>query len=396
MYPSLQLKKDEERRLLAGHLWVYSNEIDVATTPLTSIKPGNLVEIKSARGKFLGVGYCNPNTLLCARLLTRDKITISSEFFIQRIKQALQLRETLFHKPFYRLIYGEGDGLPGLIVDRYDNICVIQITTLGMWQLKTEIINALQAVIKPTSLLVHTTATAGTEIGLPEVSEEIGAAIPELVLIEENNAKFYVNVKTGQKTGWFYDQRNNHARTAHYVPNKNVLDVCCYVGGFGIQAAVAGAKTVICVDSSASAIQLVTKNAALNQVTEKVHVETMTAMDYLKQAREQNKVFDVIVLDPPAFIKRRKDLKAGSEAYQRLNTLALSVLAEDGILVSCSCSMQFTLEMLVDCVRKAALNSKSNLQILEYGFQAADHPIHPAIAETAYLKVLFSRKIPAF
>lgn len=396
MLSFLQLKKDEERRLLAGHLWVYSNEINVDATPLTSIKPGSLVEIKSARGKFLGIGYCNPNTLLSVRLLTRKKQAIDNHFFIQRITQALALRHRLFSKPFYRLIYGESDGLPGLIIDRYDDICVMQITTLGLWQLKTEIIDAVQTVIKPKSLLVRTTATPGTEEGLPEFSDNMGAAIPEQVLLEENQVKFYVNLKEGQKTGWFYDQRINRAQMTMYVKDKRVLDLFCYVGAFGIQAAVAGANDVICVDSSAPAIELVKKNAALNQVAEKVHTQTIDVMDYLKQARDQGNSFDVIIVDPPAFIKRRKDLKAGSDAYQRLNALALSVLADDGILISCSCSMQFSLAMLVDSVRKASVSTACALQLLAYGFQGPDHPIHPAIAETAYLKALFLHKVSGY
>lgn len=396
MYPILQLKKDEERRLLAGHLWVFSNEVNVNTTPLVAIKPGSLVAIKSARGKFLGIGYGNPNTLLCVRLLTRHNIIINTDFFIQRISLALKLRENLFSKPFYRLIYGESDGLPGLIVDRYGDIFVAHITTLGMWQLKTEIIDAMQAVIKSASLLVRTAATPGTEEGLPEYTEKIDPSIPEHILLEENLVKFYVNLTAGQKTGWFYDQRINRAQTTQYVKNKRVLDLFCYVGGFGIQAAVTGAKEVICVDSSAPAIALVKKNALLNQVSEKVHTETIDVMSYLKQIRNQGEYFDVIIVDPPAFIKRRKDLNTGSEAYQRLNALALSVLADNGMLISCSCSMQFSLSMLINTVRKASISTPSGVQILAYGFQGPDHPMHPAIPETTYLKALFLHKTKNF
>lgn len=396
MYPLLQLKKDEERRLLAGHLWIYSNEVNVVKTPLTAIEPGSLIKIESSRGKTLGIGYCNPHTLLCTRLLTRKIEPINTEFFQKRIEQALSLRTRLFEKPFYRLIYGDSDYLPGLIVDRYGEVLVVHFTTLGLWKQKDFIIEALQKVIHPDSLLIRTTATPGTEDGLPEAEEIIGNPIPDELLIEENNTKFWVNVKSGQKTGWFYDQRNNRAQMARYVKDKTVLDLFSYVGSFGIQAAVAGAKSVTCVDASAAAIQLLQKNAALNHVENKIKTEVSAVMDFLKQAQAEKKSFDVIIVDPPAYIKRKKDIPAGTEAYQRLNAIALSLLKPNGILITCSCSMHFSLSMLIDAVRKAAQTNKMSLQILSQNFQAEDHPFHPAIPETNYLKVLFCRVISTF
>ncbi len=391
MYTPLQLKKNEERRLLAGHLWIYSNEID-ASTPLTSIEPGSLVRVQSSRGNFLGIGYCNPHALLTARLLARNDRLIDTDFFIEKIQRALEFRDSVFSVPYYRLVFAESDRLPGLVIDRYGSICVVQITTLGMWKLKNEILSAVQTVIHPTSILLSTKSATSAQEQLEEIKEQHGAPIEDPILIQENNAEFYVSLLSGQKTGWFYDQRENHQRLAAFTKGKRVLDLFSYVGGFGIQAALAGATSVTSVDSSASAIDLLNKNSQHNRVSEIIRTEVSDAVDYLKKMRETGESFDVIVLDPPAYIKRRKDLKSGTLAYQRINELALSLLSDNGLLLSCSCSMQFTLPMLIDCVRRSALKTKSELQIVSQGFQAADHPIHPAIPETAYLKAIFIRK----
>lgn len=392
MYPCLRLKKNEERRILANHLWIFSNEVDTTLALQQPISPGSLVTVESHRGKRLGIAYYNPHTLLCARLLTKENVVIDRDFFSTRLQEALRLRELLFQTPYYRLVYGEADSLPGLIMDRYDDILVVQITTLGLWQLRAPLIDAIQSLLQPKSILIKTTALPGTEEGLPDISEIIGEPIPAQVRIEENGIPFIVNLNEGQKTGWFYDQRRNHAELQSYVANRRVLDLFSYVGGFGIHAAMANAKEVVCVDRSAKAIELAALNARMNGVDHIVRAITSDVMDYLKALRDQKSLFDVIILDPPAFIKRRKDIKTGTEAYQRLHELALSVLADDGFLITCSCSMHFPLSELIDCTRRASIKTQTDLQILSYGFQGPDHPIHPAIPETAYLKALFCHK----
>ena len=388
----LRLKKQEERRLLAGHLWIFSNEIDVAATPLRNFQIGELVRVETATGRPLGIAYINPNTLLAARLLTRDANTIiNHSFFVKRFQQALALRENIFAKPFYRLVFGESDGLPGLVVDRYDQLLVVQITTAGIEQLKEIIIDALREVFNPQAILWRNDSSVRELEGLPIYVEPALGNVPETVLIEENGAQFEVPILTGQKTGWFYDQRDNRARLQRYVKNKRVLDVFSYIGGWGIQAAMFGANQVLCVDSSVTAVQGIQKNAELNHKTAQVKTLTEDAFVALKNLQQEK--FDVVILDPPAFIKKRKDTSAGTIAYQRINELGLSLLNDNGILMTSSCSLHFSAEMLRDAVRKAGLQVKRNVQILEQGFQAPDHPIHPAIPETAYLKTLVCRVI---
>jgi 23S rRNA (cytosine1962-C5)-methyltransferase len=388
----LRLKKQEERRLLAGHLWIFSNEIDVAVTPLRNFQVGQLVRVETKTGRPLGVGYINPNTLLSARLLTRDaNAHINQSFFVERFQQALALRESIFDKPFYRLVFGESDGLPGLVVDRYGQYLVAQITTAGMEQLKQIILDALCAVFNPEAVLWRNDSSVRELEGLPIYVETAFGDIPETVLIEENNTQFQVPMMAGQKTGWFYDQRDNRARLQRYVKDKRVLDVFSYVGGWGIQAAMLGAKEVVCVDSSNTAIQFIQKNAELNHKADQVKTLEEDAFVALKNLHQAQEKFDVVILDPPAFIKKRKDSAAGTLAYQRINELGLSLINANGILITSSCSLHLSAEMLRDAVRKASLQTKRDVQILEQGFQAPDHPIHPAIPETGYLKTLVCR-----
>lgn len=390
---SLYLKSREDRRLNGGHLWIYSNEVDVKQTPLTALQPGQLVQVESYQGKALGIAYVNPHTLLCARLLTRDiNQNIDEEFFINKLQRALLLREQLFAKPYYRLVFGESDGLPGLVVDRYDDIFVMQINTAGMEQLKELIISALQNIFKPKVILLRNNSSMRKMENLESYVKAAVGEVPELITLEENNAQFQASIKTGQKTGWFYDHRYNRAYLKNYVKNKRVLDIFSYVGAWGIQAAIAGAREVICIDSSADAIALLQQNAKLNKVDKLIHTIIGDAFVELKNLQAQEK-FEVIVLDPPAFIKKRKDIKEGFIAYQRVNELAMKLLAPNGILITSSCSLHMPTELLIEATLRAANRLNRGLQILQIGHQAPDHPVHPAITETAYLKALFCRVI---
>lgn len=392
-YTSLYLKPREDRRLQAGHLWIYSNEIDTAKSPLKAFAAGELVQVANSRDKVLGIGYINPHNLLAARLLTSEKnAEINEKFFLDKFAIALQLRQAIFDRPFYRLIYGEGDSLPGLIVDRYGDHLVMQITTAGMENLSDLVISALEKILQPRSIILRNDSAIRELEGLTRFTKLVRGDVPEKIEIIENNVKFLIPALTGQKTGWFYDHRDNRAKLARYVKDKRVLDVFSYMGGWGIQAAVFGAAHVACIDSSLPALQQLEENAAINNVASKVnviHEDTFVALKHLKESQEK---FDVIILDPPAFIKKRKDQAAGEAAYQRLNELALHCLAKDGILVSASCSLHLPIENLIDIVRRASINSECAVQILERGFQGPDHPVHLAIPETAYLKALICRK----
>lgn len=395
-FPPLQLKKNEERRLRAGHLWVFSNEVDTRATPLDRYEPGEAVTIQDASGKPLGTGYVNPHSLICARLVSRDaRHPLTPSLLVHRCNVALALRERLFAQPYYRLIYGESDGLPGLVVDRFGDWLVVQITTAGMERLREGIVAALEKVLQPRGILLRNDGMLRELEGLPQYVETASGTMPEELDVCENDCSFVARVHAGQKTGWYYDHRDNRARLARYVKDRRVLDVFSYVGAWGVQAAVAGAEQVLCVDSSAAAAEQVLVNAARNDVESRVQTHVGDAFDVLRGMREQRERFDVVVLDPPAFIKRRKDAREGTEAYRRLNELAMRVLSKDGILVSASCSFHLAAAELRNVLQRGARHLDRNLVLLEQGFQGPDHPVHPAIPETEYLKAMFCRVLPS-
>lgn len=385
--PELRLKKNEDRRLRAGHAWVYSNEVDTKHTPLKEFSVGQWCHVTNNRGKVLGTAYVNPNTLICARLVSRfEKQVLTIDVLVKKIQQALRLREKIFPVPCYRLIFGEGDALPGLVVDRYHDILVVQITTAGMDNIQDDIIDALSQVIQPKTILLRNDSSSRELEGLELYSKTVLGELPEFVELEENNTRFVTSLEQGQKTGWFYDHRLNRQRTQQYVKDKTVLDVFSYVGGWGIQALQAGAKEVTCVDASGFALGLAQKSAALNNREENFNTIEGDAFETLKALAEEGKKYDVVILDPPAFVKRRKDLKEGSLAYRRINRLAMNLIKNEGILVSASCSFHLGHEQLLNEIRQASYLANVDCQVLEQGHQGPDHPIHPAMKETDYLK----------
>jgi 23S rRNA (cytosine1962-C5)-methyltransferase len=393
MQPVLILKPREDKRLRIGHLWVFSNEVDTARSPLKGLEPGSLCRLEDSRGQPLGLACVNPNALICARLLTRRAdATIDDGWFIRRIQRALDLRTRLYDKPFYRLVHGESDGLPGLVIDRYGEVCVVQIGTAGMERLKPEIVEGLKHTLAPVGILFRNDVPVRELEGLPAYVEALGD-VPERVEIEEGGVRFVVPLDAGQKTGWFYDQHANRDRLVSYVKGKRVLDVFSYIGSWSLRAAKLGAASVTAVDSSAAALEAAQGNAVLNGVS----LETLKgqAVDVLKQLRDSGRRFDVVVVDPPALIKRKKDLDAGAEHYAQLNRLAMQLLESDGILVSCSCSHHLSEEHLQRLLLREARNHGRTLQLLERGGQGPDHPVHPAIPETFYLKAFFCRVLEA-
>lgn len=391
----LRLKKHEDRRLHSGHTWVFSNEVDTKITPLDTFEPGEACVIEEASGRAIGSGYVNPATLISARLVSRDPTMLLDQSLItHRLNVALSLRDRLFDKPYYRLVFGDSDGLPGLVVDRFADVLVAQITTAGMERLKVEVIAALDKVVKPAAILLRNDSSMRAMENLPSYIETAHGEVPEWLALEENGLRFEAPLARGQKTGWFYDHRMNRARLAHYVKGKRVLDVFSYLGAWGVQAAAAGAESVLCVDSSALALEGVTRNANLNQVEARVQTRQVDAFDMLKELRAARERYDVVILDPPALIKRRKDTKEGTLAYQRLNQMAMQVLAKDGILVSCSCSYHLERSTLRELLLKNSRHLDRFIQIVEEGHQGPDHPMQPAIPETAYLKTFFARVLP--
>ena len=390
--PALRLKKQEDRRIRAGHLWVYSNEVDVKATPLTAFEPGQQVRVESAQGRFMGQAYVNPNTLISARIFSsQQNMRLDSALLKTRIQRALTLREMAFDKPFYRLVYGESDGLPGLVVDRFDQTLVLQINTTGMDIITDEIIAALEEVIKPTAILLRNDSPAREQEQLECYVKAGLGEVPEQIELEENGTRFMVPLASGQKTGWYYDHRQNRQRLMHYAKGKRVLDMFSYIGAWGVQALKAGADEVVCSDASATFLEQAGENAELNGLADRYTGLAGDAFDVLKALREEDEKFDIVVLDPPAFIKRRKDFKEGSQAYQRLNRLAMQVVSEGGMLVSASCSHHMPAAQLLDEIRKAGQKKEHFVQVMEQGHQGPDHPVHPSMRETEYLKAWFCR-----
>ena len=390
--PTLILKSQADRRLKMGHLWIFSNEVDVERTPLKSFSAGQQAEVVSSAGKFLGIALINPNTLICGRIINRDiNHPLSKSLLVHRINQALSLRERCFNEPYYRLVYGDSDLLPGLVVDRFGDYCVVQIANAGMEEAKHDIVEALVKVLNPKGILLANEHSARSLESLPEYTEVAYGEFPDAVELFENNTRFLAPVLTGQKTGWFYDHRINRAQLQQYAKGKRVLDVFSYIGGWGIQAAMAGASEVVCVDASEKALAAVAHNAKLNNLENIVSTLHGKAIDVLKQLINQGERFDIVVLDPPAFIKRRKDQKSGEAAYRHINELGMRLLGSDGLLVAGSCSMHLANETLVDIVRAAGRHLDRHVQIIGQGSQGPDHPIHPAIPETQYLKAVFAR-----
>jgi len=387
----LRLKRGEERRLAAGHLWVFSNEVDTDATPLTTFAPGDLAQITSHRGQFLGHAYVNPHALICARILSQEAAQpIDRELIEMRLRAALALRERLYREPYYRLVFGESDGLPGLVLDRYGEVLVGQIATAGMEALKETVVEAVRSLLSPAALYWKNDSAARQLEQLPQVAQAAFGEIPADITALEAGLRFAAPLSHGQKTGWFYDQTHNRSRLARYLsPGARVLDVCSYVGAWGVTALKAGAAAATCIDSSQAALDFARRNAQANGLA--LEAIRSDAFEALKSLHGQGARFDVVVLDPPAFIKRKKDIPQGQAAYRKLNQLALALIESDGLLVSCSCSYHLAPEELVTAIQTAARHAGRFVQILEAGGQSPDHPVHPAIPETRYLKAFFCR-----
>jgi 23S rRNA (cytosine1962-C5)-methyltransferase len=391
-FPVLKLKRGEDRRLRAGHLWIFSNEVDTAATPLTKFEPGAVVQVHSDRDQFLGFAYVNPRTLIAARIVGREAdYPLDASLVVHRLKIALALRERLYREPFYRLVFGESDGLPGLVLDRFGDVVVAQSGTAGIDRLRAEIEAAVEKVVRAKTLVWKNDSGAREVEGLAlEVTAAGGRDLPAEIHVREQGVAFAAPLADGQKTGWFYDQAANRERLRRYLPpDARVLDVCSYVGAWALTALKAGAGSATCVDASATALEYVTRNARANEV--EVTTLKADAFDALKSLQESGARFDVVILDPPAFAKRKKDTPQALAAYRKLNQLALPLIDKDGLLVSCSCSYHMGADELQGAIQAAARHGSRFVQVLELGGQSPDHPVHPAIPETRYLKSFFCR-----
>jgi 23S rRNA (cytosine1962-C5)-methyltransferase len=380
----LILKPTEDRRIRAGHLWVFSNEIAEARDIGEN---GQVVDVVSSRGRFLGRAYYNKHSLIAARLLTSRREEIDRAFFVSRLTKALDYRkEALGSIRSGRMVFSESDLLSGLIVDKYESYLVVQLLTLGMERLRETILSVLVEVFSPQGILLRNDSPFRRFESLPEEVSVVHGELPAQVEIDEAGARFAVDLRSGQKTGFFFDQRDNREIVRRLAGGKRVLDCFCYSGGFAINGARGGAASVLAVDDSQAALEMLMRNAELNGVADRISPARADCFDFLRELSKSGDRFDLIVLDPPAFVKSKSQLKAGLTGYREINLTAMKLLSPDGILVTCSCSQNLSVSAFEEVLRAAARDARVRLRQHAQLAQAADHPVLQAMPETQYLK----------
>jgi 23S rRNA (cytosine1962-C5)-methyltransferase len=385
----ITLKKNAERRIRGGHLWIFSNEVQ--SPPVKSIDPGAICEIRAFNDEFIGMGYANPNSLITARILTRKKTWIDKEFLRQRIGLAYEQRRLFYpDRDHYRLVFGEADLLPGLVIDRYGPVFVMQSLTAGMDGLQSEVVDVIAELFEPECIYARNDSQMRSLEGLPLEKKPVYGQLPDRLIVESHGIKMVVDPAGGQKTGLFLDQEDNRAGIKRYAHSgTKMLDLFCYTGGWALHAAKAGA-TVTGVDSSASAIELAGINGDINGLGDRCDWIRDSALEYLRRSPE---TWDLIVLDPPAFIKSRTQIKEGQKGYIDFNRRALTKLNPGGILITCSCSHHMDETGFQEVLLAASRQSGKYLRVLEVGSQPPDHPFLVAMPETRYLTVITAQVI---
>jgi 23S rRNA (cytosine1962-C5)-methyltransferase len=379
----IKIKKGEDRRILSGHLWVFSNEIaKIQGEP----QPGDVVELRKHSGEFIGKGFYNPNSLIIFRLLTTEDEEIDFQFFMNRIESAYRLRKTLFpNSNTFRLIHGEGDFLPGLIIDKYNNYFSIQTFSYGMDRHLTLICDVLESLFSPKGIIQRDESVLRELEGLTEKKGVLRGEAGKTI-ITENNLKYTVDLLEGQKTGLFLDQRENRLAIQRYVINRKVLDCFCNDGGFALNAADAGAAEVVGVDISESAVSRSIQNAELNNLSDKCTFIKDDVFKFISKSIEEGQKYGVIILDPPSFTKSRKNITAAKLGYKEINTNAIRLLINGGILATASCSYHIDDQTFLELVNKSAKAAGRKIRLLEWRGASPDHPVLPAMPETKYLK----------
>ena len=383
---TIRLLPGHDKRAASGHPWIYSNEIamDAAAKALPS---GSVVTVATANGKLLGTATFNPHTLIAARLLHRDAAAAIDEgFFAAKLERALALRHRLYPEPYYRLIHAEADGLPGLVLDRFGDVLSCQLNTAGMARLEAEFIAACRRVLAPRAIVLRNdTAARGLE-GLEGEDRVAFGTLSGPCEIIENGARFLIDPSGGQKTGWFFDQRENRRLASRFAAGARVLDLYCFGGGFGILAALSGADQVLAIDRSEQALALAAKSAELNGVGERCRFAKGDGFAELERLHAQGERFDLVVADPPAFARSKKDLGPALRGYRKLARLSASLVSKGGALFIASCSHQVETEAFAEAVRRGLQDAQREGRILATTGAAPDHPVHPFLPESAYLK----------
>jgi 23S rRNA (cytosine1962-C5)-methyltransferase len=373
------------RRARTGSPWLFSNEIrmDAATK---GIAAGAIVNVRGEDGRSFGTGYFNPKSLIAVRLLTEEcDVVIDQDFFAGRLARALKLRDGLYAKPFYRLVHAEGDHLPGLVIDRFGDTLTVQIGTAGMEKQRANILGALDKLLSPATVILRGDTPSRALEGLDSYVETVKGK-GHRIAVEENGARYIADLTEGQKTGWYYDQRDNRAFISQFAKGKSVLDAYSYTGGFGILAAAAGARETVCLDSSAPALALAEESARANNV--KIKAVKADVFEELERLIGSSEKFDIVLADPPPFVKSKKDLEPGAKAYRKLARLAAQVTAPDGILMLASCSHNIPPERFAAECAAGLLRTGRNARLIRQAGAGPDHPVHPLLPESAYLKAL--------
>jgi len=388
-YPVLKVKKNHDIRIINGSPWIFSNEIE-NFSELKNLSPGSLVKISLSKSENFAIGYFNLKTLISARILSYNfQENIDQDFFEKKFLTALALRKKYYSKPFYRLIHSEGDFLPGLVIDRFESIFVCQISTAGMENFNNLIISSLVKIFgEDITIILKNDIKSRSIEGLENKIEIIyGKLENNENFIIENDLKFKINITNGQKTGWFYDQRINREYVSKISKDLNVLDAFCYVGGFGVNAIKGQAKKVVFVDSCEKSINLAKTNCNLleNNVITSFHHQKV--FDYLEQNADNEK-FDLIILDPPAFIKSKKDYYSGLKGYEKLVKLSLKLLNNNSLIILNSCSHNVSVDDLIKTFKDACYKNHKKAKLIRSFGADIDHPIHLSLQENEYLKSL--------
>lgn len=382
------LHKGRTKRIEAGHPWVYRTEIDRVDG---SFRPGDTVDVLDHRGRFIGRGYINPASMITVRILTRADEEICPEFFGRRISAAWEFRRRVVDDPgcdSCRVVFAESDFLPGLVVDKFADCVVVQTLTLGIDRWKDAIVESLDETVRPRGIYERNDAAVRELEGLERRKGWLKGDLEPMVVIRENGIRLYVDISAGQKTGYFLDQRENRAAIEKYAAGARVLDCFCYTGSFSLHAARCGASQVIGIDISHEAVELARKNAALNGYLDVCSFRAGNAFDELRALDRSRQVFDLVILDPPAFAKNRRALESALRGYKEINLRAIRLLREGGFLVTSSCSHPVSESLFLDVVCEAATDAGRTLRLVEFGRQARDHPILVGYDESRYLKCL--------
>ncbi len=368
-----------------GHPWIYNNEVDrIAGT----VAPGDIVEVYYFDGQFAGRGYINPGSQIIIRLLTRKRENIDAAFFHQKISEAWAYRQQLGYTENCRLVFGEADGLPALIIDKFNDYFVLQTLSLGIEQWKTAIVDAINTIFKPKGIYERNDVPVRELEGLEQKKDFLSDPFPTEIIIQENGLNFYVDIEHGQKTGYFLDQQDNRRAIQHIVKGADVLGAFTYTGTFEIHAAHYGAKSVLGIDISENAVAQANRNAALNKLDHIVKFEAMNAFDVLKNWGKEGRKYDVVMLDPPAFTKSRSSIEKAVTGYKEINLRGMKMINNGGFLVTSSCTNLVSPELFLDTIYMAAKDAKKRIRQVTYQSQSSDHPIIWGMENTHYLKFL--------